>query len=193
MNPENLGACSMSIYSTFSCPLAFLDTETTGLNPLVNGVVEVAVIRVQPDGTEERFHSFVRPLDAETYLAWAPPAHIAEAVRSRQARIGDAPPIKDIAEELLAFLSGCILVGQNIGFDEVMLNGSLFREGITQRVPYHKIDTKTLAFEHLFPEGLEKASMDPMREMLGLSKEGAHTAMKDTEDVKEVFELLFRR
>ena len=40
--------------------------------------------------------------------------------------------------------------------------------------------------------GLERVGMDAIRDFLGWSTEGAHTAMKDAEDAMNLFDLLWR-
>ncbi len=85
----------------------------------------------------------------------------------------------EVGESLLAFLKGSTLCGHNVSFDEGMLNANLKRAGIEQRVPYHKVDTVTLAHEHLLSLGLPRLGMDPIRDFLGWGEEGSHTAMQD--------------
>ena len=41
--------------------IVFLDTETTGLDPLRAEVIEFAAIRKNADGTETRFHTLICP------------------------------------------------------------------------------------------------------------------------------------
>jgi DNA polymerase-3 subunit epsilon len=43
-------------------PLAIFDLEATGLNISKDRIVEIAILKVSPDGTEERFKSLVNPL-----------------------------------------------------------------------------------------------------------------------------------
>ncbi len=42
-------------------PLAFIDVETTGVNPHVDRVVELSILRIQPDGIEEYKSHRVNP------------------------------------------------------------------------------------------------------------------------------------
>jgi len=34
-------------------PLAFIDVETTGLSPYSDRIVELSILKIHPDGTEE--------------------------------------------------------------------------------------------------------------------------------------------
>ena len=55
---------------------------------------------------------------------------------------------------------------------------------------YHRIDTVTLAYEHLAPCGLEKLSLDTVCTFLGITNEGAHTAMADVERCQAAYDTL---
>jgi len=169
----------------FPKPLAYIDTETTGLDPTVAEVIEFALIRVDLDGHEQRWQTKIKPERIED----AHPKALEVNGYTPEAWV-DAPAMAEVAPVIIESLEGCVLVGHNVSFDEAMLKANIKRTGVKGRVPYHKLDTVTLAFEHLFPLGLKSASLDAIREFLGWSKFGAHTAMKDTEDAKRLHELL---
>src|SRR5688500_20273897 len=50
MADTNPGRPLMRLPFDLDRPLAFLDLETTGLNPRVDRIVELAIVRVTPDG-----------------------------------------------------------------------------------------------------------------------------------------------
>ena len=54
-------------------PLAFVDTETTGLDPKHAEVIEVAIIRVETDGRESRWAARIKPVN----MGWAHPKALA--------------------------------------------------------------------------------------------------------------------
>jgi DNA polymerase-3 subunit epsilon len=166
-------------------PLAFLDTETTGLDPTTHEVIEIAIIREDPGGLVDTWSTKIKPRDigaADEYAlkvngyteeAWA-----------------DAPTMAEVAPRILNLLRDSVIVGHNVSFDEAFINSSLKRAGVDRRIPYHKVDTVTLAYEHLVPYGLTSLSLDNIRKFLGWSLDGAHTALKDTEDARQLFKLL---
>ena len=57
---------------------------------------------------------------------------------------------------------------------------------------YHVIDTATLVYEHLAHLGLHRLSLKVACQMLGVSNEGAHTALADTVRCEKVFNKLMR-
>lgn len=165
-------------------PLAFLDTETTGLTAGRHEVIEVAVL------VGDRLHHWlVRPErleDAE------PKALEVNGYAARPERWDGAKTMREVGPEIMAVLKGTVVVGHNVGFDLDMLAGHMRRVGLHPTLPYHKVDTVTLAYTRLAPLGLEKLSLDTIRAFLGWSKEGAHTAAKDVQDTERLYRLLTR-
>ena len=168
--------------------ITFIDTETTGLDSSVAEVIEVAAIRVE-GGNERVFHTLIRPEHIHTAH---PKALEINGYAAAPERWEDAPTMKEVGVDLLAFLKGSALCGHNVSFDEEMINSNLKRAGFQKRVPYHKVDTVTLAHEHLTPLGLPRLGLDPIRDFLGWGKEGAHTALKDARDTQRLYNLTCR-
>jgi DNA polymerase III subunit epsilon len=46
---------------SLTSPLAFFDIEATGLNISKDRIVEIAVVKLNPDGSKEHFSSLVNP------------------------------------------------------------------------------------------------------------------------------------
>ena len=168
--------------------LAFVDTETTGLDPDQHEVIEVAIILVQDGKTLHTLHRKIKPQHLE--LADKKALEINGYAANPDAW-ALALPMREVGPDIVSLLQGAVLVGHNVGFDEVFLRQNLARAGVKGKVPFHKIDTVTLAFEHLHPLGLKRVALDSIRDFLGWTKEGAHTALKDTEDTKKLFDLLW--
>jgi DNA polymerase III epsilon subunit-like protein len=168
---------------------AFLDTETTGLDPITNEIVEIAIIRERPDGTLiDEWSTKVKPQRIET----AHPRAL-EVNGYNEAAWADAPLFDDIADEVADRLLDCVLIGHNVAFDHGFIKEALKRAGSKVRLPYHKIDTVTLVYEHLAPLGCTSLSLDRVREFLGWSKDGAHTALQDTQDCRKLYHHLTGR
>jgi DNA polymerase-3 subunit epsilon len=45
----------------FDRPIAFIDFETTGTNPSVDRIIELTVLKIYPDGTEEFKSTRINP------------------------------------------------------------------------------------------------------------------------------------
>ena len=165
-------------------PILVLDTETTGLKPHLHEIIEICMYK---------------PKTGETYCRKIFPERLYMASEKAlevngfepQKWIG-APKFEEVAEEIAKFMKGHIVVGHNVSFDLNMLKGNLNRLENPYKIPYHCIDTVTLAHEHLTPMGLKSVSLDNIRKFLYWDMTGAHTAEKDVKDTHELFELLYR-
>ena len=165
------------------------DTETTGLTP-EHEVIEIYLYH--PD-TGKEFYTKIKPQNIEI----AHPRAL-EVNGYAEAKWKDAPIFEDVIEDICKFMDGRIAIGHNIQFDLNMLKWGVARMALEAKedkrlyIPYHCIDTVTLAQEHLVPMGLESVSMDNIRKFLGWSLHKAHTAKKDVKDTHRLFKLLFR-
>lgn len=135
-------------------PLAIFDLETTGTNITSDRIVEIAIIKVQPDGTEENYCKRVNP---EMPI----PALVSEIHGIYEKDIQNAPTFKDLANEIVAFIGDADLAGYNSNkFDipvlaeELMRAGSDFdiskRKFVDVQNIFHKMEQRTLAAAYLF-------------------------------------------
>jgi len=91
---------------TLSRPIVFFDAETTGLNIGKDKIIELAFLKINPDGSEEEKVWRINPE--------IPISKEAEAVHGiSNADLKDEPVFSEIAEEILRFLENCDLAGYN--------------------------------------------------------------------------------
>ncbi|MBK8015149.1 MAG: hypothetical protein IPK13_27865 [Deltaproteobacteria bacterium] len=102
---------------------AVLDTETTGVLPSVDRIVEISVVRIQR--TTEPVLCFDSLVNPERDVG---PTNIHGISASMVAR---APRFEDIAGAVAEALSGAIIVGHNVAFDLRFLRREYDRLGIT--------------------------------------------------------------
>ncbi|MFT5861045.1 MAG: DNA polymerase-3 subunit epsilon [Flavobacteriaceae bacterium] len=135
-------------------PLAIFDIEATGLSITTDRIVEIAVIKIHPDGSEENFLKRVNP-----------GIHIPDEVVAihgiTNQEIKDAPSFKAIVPELEAFLGDADFAGYNSNkFDIPMLAEELIRAESTidlstrkhidvQNI-FHKMEQRTLVAAYKF-------------------------------------------
>ncbi len=163
-------------------PLAFVDVETTGLDPDVHEIVEIAIVEQHHDGRLTEWSSKVIPLHIER----AHPRAL-EVNGYNDEDWAGAPTFAEIADEVHERLRGRVMVGHNIHFDLSFIKNELGRCGVSPRIGYHFIDTIGLSFVWLAPQGLPNLRLDTIRERLDLSKVGAHGALKDARDCRVVY------
>ena len=187
-------------------PLAFIDVETTGLDPQRHEVTELAVVfdahwlnttaapwtrRVNVMGDTAVYTTKVKP----ARLDQADP--IALQVNGFNAyEWGSAPSASAVAPIVAELLgrnaANPVIVGHNVQFDISFLSALLRQGGVTEQLSHRAVDTYTLAFEHLAPCGLDSLSLDNIRRFLDLPTQGAHRALKDALDARLVYKQLNR-
>ena len=168
--------------------LHFIDVETTGLRPWEGQeIIEIAIITESPNGLVERYSTKVQPVRLEFAEAKA-----LEINGYSASGWEGAPCMEEIAGEVYKILRRGIIVGHNVSFDSQFINIELERYGYG-RISYVKVDTMTLAHEHLSPCGLWGLGLKAIRKYMGWSCDGAHTAMVDAEDCRRLYHSLIRR
>lgn len=88
-------------------PLAVLDLETTGINPRIDRIVEVSVLKVPPKGTPEQGARRVNP-------GIPIPPEVSAVHGITDADVAREPCFEALVDELLAPLAGCDLAGFNL-------------------------------------------------------------------------------
>lgn len=114
-----------------------LDLETTGINPALHRIVEVAIIRFNLSGDEESFSTLVDPGMPMPHDAWGIHGISDEMVRG-------APLIGDVLDEIEGFIDGSLLVAHSAAFDLSFL-GAAFRNNGRAVPAMSGIDTVRLS------------------------------------------------
>ena len=158
-------------------PLVVFDCETTGTNSRSDRILEIACLKIHPDGRRE---DWVRRFQPGIPI---PPA--STAIHGiGDADVASAPRFRDAAVELAAFLEGCDLAGYNIaGFDLPVLRTEFLRAGI----PFEVSDRRLVDAQRIFfsyePRHLAAAA----RFYCEVEHNGAHGALADAEMTLRVF------
>ena len=104
-------------------PLVVFDLETTGTNVRYDRIVEIAAIKVFPDGRRERFVTRLNPQRSI-------PESVIAIHGIRDDDVKDCPTFADVAPKLLRFLEGVDLAGFGIvRFDIPVLTAEFQRAG----------------------------------------------------------------
>jgi len=123
--------------------LAFLDIETSGLNPFEHDVMEVAYIREDSDGISRTTY-FSLPYD---HKKADPKALEINRAKEREAELADIvlSPYQ-AASAMLSGLTDCVIVGANPAFDTLFLRAFLWRyRKLEPTWHYRSVDLNTLA------------------------------------------------
>jgi DNA polymerase-3 subunit epsilon len=153
-----------------SKPFAIIDVETTGCNPLLDRVIEIAVIRTD-DGCE--FSSLVNPGRSLTPF-------ITGLTGISDYALSDAPCFEDIASELADLLEGAVFVAHNARFDYAFVRNEFKRLGISFSAP--TLCTVRLS-RKLYPQH-RKHSLESIIERHVIPVEQRHRALDDARAVE---------
>lgn len=157
-------------------PLIFLDLETTGINIVTDRIVEIALLKINLDGTEESREMRINP---EMPI----PEHSSKIHGIYDDDVKDAPTFREVARSLAQFIEGCDLAGFNSNrFDIPLLAEEFIRvdvdvdlkrkKFIDVQAIFHKMEKRTLAAAFKFYCHQEL--------------DGAHGAMVDTRATYDV-------
>ncbi len=135
-------------------PLAFFDLETTGINISQDRIVEIAIVKVHPDGNRESYSKKVNPTIPI-------PLEVSEIHGIYDLDIIDAPTFADLAQEVKEFIADCDLAGYNSNrFDIPVLVEEFLRVGIDPEMEnrkfidvqniFHKMEQRTLVAAYKF-------------------------------------------
>ncbi|MEQ8552503.1 MAG: 3'-5' exonuclease [Cyclobacteriaceae bacterium] len=157
-------------------PLVVFDLETTGTNIAQDRIVEMALIKILPDGSVEEKCRRINPempIPIETSLI--------HGIYDED--IKDEPTFKQVGRSLATWLEGCDLAGFNIlKFDVPMLVEEFLRTNIDFDVDNRKLVDAQKIF-HL----MEKRNLSAALEFYcGKKLENAHSALADTQATFEV-------
>lgn len=159
-------------------PIVVFDIESTGIVPSRDRIVEIAVLKITPDG-ENR--STVRRLNPEMPI----PASASAVHGIYDADVADCPVFSDIAEKLYNYLEGCDLAGYNLTtFDIPMLETEFKRAGLEFNLEGRRVLDAYNIFCKIFPRTLTGA----YKYFCGKDLEGAHGAAADTAATWEVIQ-----
>lgn len=157
-------------------PLVVFDLETTGINIANDRIVEMALIKISPDGSVEeklrRIHPTI-PIPIESSLI--------HGIYDEDVK--DEPTFKQVAKSLATWLEGCDLAGFNIlKFDVPMLVEEFLRADVDFEISNKKLIDAQKIFHMMEKRNLTAA----YKFYCGKDLINAHSALADTQATYEV-------
>jgi len=159
-----------------SRPIAFIDLETTGTNLAVDRIVELAIVRVLPDGSKVVKRKIINPL-------MPIPKGASDIHGITDDMVQTAPTFKQVANEVKQFLENCDIAGYNSNrFDIPMLVEEFLRAGLDFTVDGRKLLDVQRVFHLMEQRTLSAAYRFYCQKVL----EGAHGAEADATATFEI-------
>jgi len=164
-------------------PIVCFDLETTGVDPGTDRIVEISILRVEPDGSRVTRTRRINP--------GRPIPEGATAVHGiRDEDVADAPSFRQIAKGLAETLEGADLAGFNVArFDIPLLDREFRDSGFDLGLDKRRIVDAMTIFHRMEPRDLSAAT----RFYLGREHSGAHEAEADVAASFEILEAQLER
>lgn len=164
-------------------PICFFDLETTGINISKDRIVEISILKVFPDGKEERNTWLVNP-------EMAIPKEVTAIHGISDADVADKPKFKELAKDIHNIIKDSDLGGFNSNrFDIPLLAEEMLRAdvdfdmknrvAIDVQTIFHKMEQRTLSAAYKF--------------YCDKNLDGAHSAEADTNATYEVLKAQVER
>jgi len=164
-------------------PLVFIDLETTGVNLSTDRIVEIAIVKLAPDGSRAIKQKILNPQ--------MPIPKNSSAIHGiTDEKVKDAPTFKQVSNELKQFIEDADLSGYNSNrFDIPMLMEEFLRAGVT----IDMTNRRMLDVQHIF-HMMEKRTLGAAYKFY-CEKElhDAHSAEADAAATWEILEAQLTR
>ncbi len=157
------------------------DTETTGLDPKVDRIIEIGGIELDnrfPTG--RTFHVYINPDGQQVH----PDALAVHGISNED--LEGKPVFAGVLDDFLNFFDGAKMVAHNAGFDIGFVNAELSRVGQPAIDPNRVVDTLALA-RRKHPMGPNSLDALCKRYAIDNSHRNLHGALLDAELLAEVY------
>ncbi len=158
-------------------PLAVIDLETTGTHLGTDRIIEIAIVKLLPDGNQVLKRKIINP-------QMPIPQVVTELHGITDEMVKDAPVFKQVAHELKQILDGCDLAGYNSNrFDIPMLMEEFLRAGID----FDMKNRKLVDIQKIFHLMEQRTLSAAYKFYCNKIHDGAHSAEADAIATLEIF------
>lgn len=156
------------------------DTETTGLYPVNDRVIEIGAVRFSKDGVQDQYSQLINPEMPMPYMAMKVNG-ITDTMLYKQ------PLFRDIYPQFKNFIQDSILIAHNTRFDISFINTELEKAQLPELKAPHvpAYDTVRLA-QKCYPH-LRKFNLQYLASVLIIPVYSAHRALDDARVCMEIF------
>ena len=156
-----------------------LDLEMTGLSAKTDQIIEIGAIKIKDNTVVETMECLVNP-------KCKIPTRVVELTGITDEMVQSGRERDEAIAELLDFIEGQILVGQNVGFDYSFLK----QWAVNHKRPFEAkaCDTLKLARVLLPPEQPKK--LESLCQYFGIERAREHRALDDAKETWQIFEKL---
>lgn len=163
-------------------PIVFFDLETTGVQVGKDRIIQICLLKIMPDGTENEVTYLVRP-ETENGETMKIPEETIAVHHITDAMVEGKPSFKELAPEIAAFIGDADLAGYNSNkFDVPLLVEEFLRSGVEFTIEgRHLVDV-----QNIFHRMEQRTLVAAYKFYCGKVLDGAHSADNDTRATYEV-------
>ena len=157
-------------------PLIFFDLETTGLNIMTDRIIEIAYLKVYPNGNEESKKLRINP---EMPI----PAESTKIHGIADEDVRDCPIFKQVAQSIANDFKGCDIAGYNSNSFDVPF---LAEEFLRAEADFDFVNSRFIDVQVVFHKMEQRTLEDAYRFYCNAELVDAHSANADTRATYEV-------
>ncbi|SDX50876.1 DNA polymerase-3 subunit epsilon [Lutibacter oricola] len=157
-------------------PIIFFDLETTGINIAKDRIVEISILKVSPDGTEETKTWLVNP---EMEI----PKEASDIHGITNEKVVTEKTFNELAPEVSKIIEGCDLAGFNSNRFDIPL---LAEEMLRAEVEFNMIDRVAVDVQVIFHKKEERTLSAGYKFYCDKNLDNAHSAEADTKATYEI-------
>jgi DNA polymerase III subunit epsilon len=157
-------------------PLAVIDIEATGSNPSIDRIVEIAIIKIMPDGNRTVKRKLLNPQIPI-------PQNIVDIHGISNDMVKDAPVFKQAAQDLKQFMDGCDIACYNAYRLDLPI---LIEEFIRAGVDFEMKNRKVVDVQKIYHQMEQRTLSAAYKFYCNKSLEGAHGAETDASATVEI-------
>jgi DNA polymerase-3 subunit epsilon len=159
-----------------SKPIVFFDLETTGINIATDRIVEISILKIYPNGTEESKTWLVNPVIEI-------PKEASDIHGITNEKVLNEPTFKELAPQVSMMIEGCDLAGFNSNrFDIPLLAEEMLRAGVN----FDMNDRNSIDVQVIFHKKEERTLSAGYKFYCNQNLENAHSAEADTRATYEI-------
>ncbi len=164
-------------------PLAFIDLETTGVNLASDRIVEIAIVKILPDGKRSAKRKLINP-------QMPIPKQASDLHGITDEMVKDAPTFKQAAHELKQILDGCDIAGYNSNRFDIPL---LIEEFLRAEVDFDMKGRRLLDVQNIFHKMEQRTLSAAYKFYCNKNLDGAHSAETDALATAEILSAQLQR
>ena len=165
----------MNLRSLIATPIdklsfAVVDTETTGMSPKFNRIIDIGIVKVKNGTIIDKWDTLIDP--QQQLDPW-----ITKYTHIYDYHLKGKPLFNTFIPKITDMLTGSVFVGHNVGFDYSFLHSEMSRHG--KSFNYPKLCTVLLG-RKLLPQ-LANAHLDAISDYYNITISARHRALPDAE------------